>query len=67
MKPLREHIHTTYQFRLCPFCYSGKSKRLVVGSIPTQNLPVKSISPSPLTTRRELVRPELAVNVPVVY
>jgi hypothetical protein len=46
---------------------AGKRKRLVVGAIPTLNLPVKTISPSPVTTRRELVRPELAVAVPVVY
>ena len=45
----------------------GKRKRLVVGAVPTQNLPVKSISPSPVTTRRELVRSELPVAVPVVY
>ena len=46
---------------------AGKRKRLVVGAVSTQNLPIKSISPSPVTTRRELVRPKLAVAVPVVY
>ena len=45
-----ETVSRTYSysiFRLCPFFTDGKRKRLVVGSIPTQNLPVKSISPSP--------------------
>ena len=34
---------------------AGKCKRLVVWAVPTQNLPIRSISPSPVTTRQELV------------
>ena len=31
------------------------------------NLPVKSISPSPATPRRELVRAEIPVQLPIIY
>lgn len=46
---------------------AGQRKRLVVAAIPTLNLPIKSISPSPSTSRRELVRAEIVVPVPIIY
>lgn len=40
-------------------------KRLVRGAVPTLNLPVKSVTPTPVTPRREPVRQE--IGMPVVY
>ena len=50
---------------LCTFLVS-KCKRLIHGAIPSLNLPVKSVPVPPVQPRRELVRQQIDVPVPVV-
>ena len=45
----------------------SKRKRLIRGAIPSLNLPIKSVPVPPVQLRRELVRQQIDVPVPVVY
>ena len=45
----------------------SKRKRLIRGAIPSLNLPVKSVPVPPVQPRRELVRQQIGLPVPVVY